>query len=132
MAAKLSEYHTGYRAFSRELLERLPLDANSDDFVFDNQMLAQIVWLRPSHRRGELPDEILPRGLLHQSAPQHPLRPRLRRHRLRLSPRPPGPAPFAPLPPPPLTPAHEKPYIIPLCFVMTWRNLSGSFFPLVV
>ena len=46
MAAKLSEYHTGYRAFSRELLEQLPLDANSDDFVFDNQMLAQILWLR--------------------------------------------------------------------------------------
>ncbi len=44
MKAKLSEYHTGYRAFSRELLERLPLDANSDDFVFDNQMLAQILW----------------------------------------------------------------------------------------
>jgi len=42
--AKLSEYHTGYRAFSRELLERLPLEANSDDFVFDNQMLAQILW----------------------------------------------------------------------------------------
>jgi glycosyltransferase involved in cell wall biosynthesis len=41
---KLSEYHTGYRAFSREVLERLPLDANSDDFVFDNQMLAQIIW----------------------------------------------------------------------------------------
>ncbi len=41
---KLSEYHTGYRAFSREVLERLPLDRNSDDFVFDNQMLAQIVW----------------------------------------------------------------------------------------
>ena len=41
---KLSEYHTGYRAFSRPVLERLPLDANSDDFVFDNQMLAQIVW----------------------------------------------------------------------------------------
>jgi len=45
LGAKLSEYHTGYRAFSRELLERLPLTANSDDFVFDNQMLAQIVWL---------------------------------------------------------------------------------------
>ncbi|MDO9566602.1 MAG: glycosyltransferase family 2 protein [Candidatus Desulfaltia sp.] len=45
IGAKLSEYHTGYRAFSRELLERLSLDANSDDFVFDNQMLAQIVWL---------------------------------------------------------------------------------------
>ena len=43
--AKLSEYHTGYRAFSRELLEKLPLRANSDDFVFDNQMLAQILWL---------------------------------------------------------------------------------------
>jgi glycosyltransferase involved in cell wall biosynthesis len=44
IGAKLSEYHTGYRAFSRELLERLPLDANSDDFVFDNQMVAQIIW----------------------------------------------------------------------------------------
>jgi uncharacterized radical SAM superfamily protein len=45
MTAKLSEYHTGYRAFSRELLERLPLEVNSDDFVFDNQMLSQILWL---------------------------------------------------------------------------------------
>ena len=44
LGAKLSEYHTGYRAFSREILERLPLGANSDDFVFDNQMLAQIMW----------------------------------------------------------------------------------------
>ena len=44
LGAKISEYHTGYRAFSRDLLERLPLDVNSDDFVFDNQMLAQIVW----------------------------------------------------------------------------------------
>ncbi|NLW84542.1 MAG: glycosyltransferase family 2 protein [Phycisphaerae bacterium] len=42
--AKLSEYHTGYRAFSRELLEKLPLENNSDDFVFDNEMLAQILW----------------------------------------------------------------------------------------
>ena len=41
--AKLSEYHTGYRAFSREVLESLPLLENSDDFVFDNQMLAQII-----------------------------------------------------------------------------------------
>ena len=41
--AKLSEYHTGYRAFTREVLERLPLLENSDDFVFDNQMLAQII-----------------------------------------------------------------------------------------
>jgi glycosyltransferase involved in cell wall biosynthesis len=43
MGASLSEYHTGYRAFSRELLTALPLDRNSDDFVFDNQMLAQAV-----------------------------------------------------------------------------------------
>jgi len=42
--AKLSEYHTGYRAFSRELLLSLPLEENSDGFVFDNQMLAQILW----------------------------------------------------------------------------------------
>lgn len=44
IGAKLSEYHTGYRAFSRKLLEKIPLHENSDDFVFDNQMLAQIVW----------------------------------------------------------------------------------------
>jgi glycosyltransferase involved in cell wall biosynthesis len=42
---KLSEYHTGFRAFSRAVLERLPLAANSDNFVFDNQMLAQTVWM---------------------------------------------------------------------------------------
>jgi glycosyltransferase involved in cell wall biosynthesis len=41
---KLSEYHSGYRAFSRKLLETLPLEENSDDFVFDNQMLAQALW----------------------------------------------------------------------------------------
>ncbi len=41
---KLAEYHTGYRAFSRRLLETLPLEENSDDFVFDNQMLAQALW----------------------------------------------------------------------------------------
>ncbi len=41
---KLSEYHTGYRAFSREVLERIPFMQNSDDFVFDNQMLAQIIY----------------------------------------------------------------------------------------
>ena len=45
MGAKLSEYHTGYRAFARTLLERLPLEKNSDDFVFDNEILAQVLWL---------------------------------------------------------------------------------------
>jgi glycosyltransferase involved in cell wall biosynthesis len=44
IGAKLSEYHTGYRAFSRQVLETLPLWENSDDFVFDNQMLAQTVY----------------------------------------------------------------------------------------
>jgi glycosyltransferase involved in cell wall biosynthesis len=44
LGAKLSEYHTGYRAFSAEVLRRLDLSPNSDDFVFDNQMLAQILW----------------------------------------------------------------------------------------
>lgn len=41
---KLSEYHTGYRAFSKEVIMTLHLEANSDDFVFDNQMLSQIVY----------------------------------------------------------------------------------------
>jgi glycosyltransferase involved in cell wall biosynthesis len=45
LGAKLSEYHTGYRAFARTLLERLPIEQNSDDFVFDNQMLAQVHWV---------------------------------------------------------------------------------------
>lgn len=43
VSQKLSEYHTGYRAFSREVLESINLEANSDDFVFDNQMLSQII-----------------------------------------------------------------------------------------
>ncbi|MEI7435424.1 MAG: glycosyltransferase family 2 protein [bacterium] len=42
--AKLSEYHTGYRAFTSALLHALPLEKNSDDFVFDNQMLLQVLW----------------------------------------------------------------------------------------
>jgi glycosyltransferase involved in cell wall biosynthesis len=50
--AKLSEYHTGYRAFSREVLERLPLLENSDDFVFDAQMLAQCLYF--GYRVGEV------------------------------------------------------------------------------
>ena len=42
MGQKLSEYHSGYRAFSREVLSTLPLEENTDDFVFDNEMLAQV------------------------------------------------------------------------------------------
>ena len=52
MGGKLSEYHTGYRAFSRGLLEQVPYEENSDDFVFDNQMLAQIIWF--GHTIGEI------------------------------------------------------------------------------
>ncbi|MFN8416717.1 MAG: glycosyltransferase family 2 protein [Cytophagaceae bacterium] len=44
MGQKLAEYHTGYRAFSKEILEKLPLEKNSDDFVFDNEMLGQIAF----------------------------------------------------------------------------------------
>jgi len=42
---KLSEYHTGYRAFTRGVLEAVPLGRNSDDFIFDNQMLSQVIYL---------------------------------------------------------------------------------------
>lgn len=44
LGSKLSEFHTGYRAFSRKVLEAVPLNENSDDFVFDNEMLAQILY----------------------------------------------------------------------------------------
>lgn len=49
---KLSEYHTGYRAFSREVLQSLPLEENTNDFLFDNEVLAQIVYFR--FRIGEI------------------------------------------------------------------------------
>ncbi len=49
---KISEYHTGYRAFSREVLEKIPLLENSNDFVFDNQMLAQVIYF--GFRIGEI------------------------------------------------------------------------------
>lgn len=52
LRAKLSEYHTGFRAFSRELLQTLPLLENSDDFVFDNQMIAQSIMF--GFRLGEI------------------------------------------------------------------------------
>jgi glycosyltransferase involved in cell wall biosynthesis len=52
MNSKLTEFHTGYRAFSRDLLLSLPLGENSDDFVFDNQMLSQVIYF--GHRIGEV------------------------------------------------------------------------------
>lgn len=52
LGVKISEYHTGFRAFSRTILEKLPLEANSDDFVFDNEILAQAVYF--GFRIGEI------------------------------------------------------------------------------
>ncbi len=52
MGQKLSEYHTGYRAFSREVLSTIPLEENTDDFVFDNEMLAQVSYF--DYRIGEI------------------------------------------------------------------------------
>lgn len=52
MSYKLSEYHTGYRAFTRQVLESLPLDQNTDDFSFDNEMLAQAIFF--GFRLGEI------------------------------------------------------------------------------
>jgi len=49
---KLSEYHTGYRGFTRQVLQSLPLERNSDDFIFDNQMLAQAIY--KGYRIGEI------------------------------------------------------------------------------
>jgi len=61
--AKLSEYHSGFRAFSKEVLLQLPLLENSDDFLFDNQMLAQCIW--SGFRIGEVS---CPTRYLHESS----------------------------------------------------------------
>ena len=52
LGSKLSEFHTGYRAFDRKVLENLPFHVNSDDFVFDNEILAQIIYF--GYRIGEV------------------------------------------------------------------------------
>ena len=62
IGAKLSEYHTGYRAFARSLLERLPIEKNSNDFVFDNEILAQIIWLGCKIGEVTCPAKYLPEG----------------------------------------------------------------------
>jgi len=60
LGAKLSEYHTGYRAFARNLLERLPIEKFSDDFVFDNQILAQVITLGVSIGEVTCPAKYMP------------------------------------------------------------------------
>jgi hypothetical protein len=52
LGSKLSEFHTGFRAFSRQVIEHLPLEVNSDDFTFDNEMLAQTVYF--GYKVGEI------------------------------------------------------------------------------
>ena len=60
LGVKISEYHTGYRAFSRELLENLPLDRNSNDFVFDNEMIAQTIFFGYSFGEVSCPTKYFP------------------------------------------------------------------------
>jgi hypothetical protein len=74
MSFKLSEYHTGFRAFSREVLEKLPLDANSDDFVFDNQMLRTDRAFRLPSRRDLDADALLCRGFVDQLSQEREVR----------------------------------------------------------
>ena len=62
LGAKLSEYHSGYRAFSRVLLQQLDLSVNSDDFLFDNQMLAQILWQGHTIAEVSCPTKYFPEG----------------------------------------------------------------------
>ena len=60
LGANLSEYHTGYRAYDRLLLERLPLEENSDDFIFDNQIIVQIIALGYSIGEVSCPTKYFP------------------------------------------------------------------------
>ena len=73
----LSEYHTGLRAYSRHLLETVPYDLNSDDFVFDQELIAQVVAAGMAPRIGEIavPDPLLRRGVLGRLPAQRRLRP---------------------------------------------------------
>lgn len=60
LGKKISEYHTGYRAFSRRLLENLPMENNSDDFVFDNEFIAQTVYFGYSVGEVSCPTKYFP------------------------------------------------------------------------
>ena len=73
----LSEYHTGLRAYSRHLLETVPYQLNSDDFVFDQELIAQVVAAGMAPRIGEIavPDALLRRGILGRLPAERRLRP---------------------------------------------------------
>ena len=83
--AKLSEYHTGYRAFSKKLLEKLPLDQNSDDFVFRQSDACPDIVARLADRRDNLPDEIFCGSLFNQFHPERQVWVRLPRYRREIS-----------------------------------------------
>ena len=72
----LSEYHTGYRAYRREVLETVNFALNADKFIFDQEIMAQIVEAGLPHRRGAGADALLRRGVVGQLPGQHALRPR--------------------------------------------------------
>jgi glycosyltransferase involved in cell wall biosynthesis len=80
LGTKVSEFHTGYRAFSRELLQRLPLDANSDDFVFDNEGTCGNGLARVPDRRSLLSDALRTGRVVNQLQPKRALRVRLSGH----------------------------------------------------
>ena len=71
---KLSEYHTGFRAFSREVLSTIPYDRNSDDFVFDNQMLSQIIYAGYPIAEITCPTQYFRRSFIHKLFAKHYLR----------------------------------------------------------
>ena len=76
MRTSFSELHTGYRAYSRRFLQTVPFLRNSNDFVFDTEVLAQAVVFRRPRGRGPHRDPLPRRRLLHLDGRQHPLRAR--------------------------------------------------------
>ena len=71
---RFSEYHTGYRAFSADFLRSIPFLRNSDDFVFDQEIFAQMLARRARVRRDPDPDALLPRGVVGRLPHQPALR----------------------------------------------------------
>ena len=76
MGLKLSEYHTGYRAFRSDVLQSIDFESNSDDFIFDNQLLAQIA-SKVCYRRSNLPHKIFQGSLFDKPQTKCDLRSRI-------------------------------------------------------
>jgi len=69
LRSKLSEFHTGFRAFSREVLEALPFGQNADDFLFNNEILEQAIYFWLQYGGNILPHQVRARSLLYQLRP---------------------------------------------------------------